>query len=687
MKHASLCSLTVLSLLFAIALFSCKGEASTSADSIEQAPAFVSSLDYAIPSDLPALGTAEQGVYLEPLCWWVGMNTPLQLMAHADDIGLCDVRTEGSRHVRVKSVHKADSPNYLFIDVEIDSKAKPTDIELVFSREGKEVCRQRYSLYARAEGSALRQGFSTADLVYLIMPDRFANGDPGNDNSPMAEERADRSNSFGRHGGDLQGIIDHLDYLDTLGVTAIWCTPLTFDNEPRASFHGYAASDYVHIDPRYGSNSIFKKYVEACHSKGIKVIMDFVPNHCGARHWWMNDLPFTDWIHQFPTYTKSNFCFSPNMDVNASRKDLFYQESGWFDRAMPDMNLDNPFVLHYFQQVAIWWVEWSGLDGIRIDTYPYNEKVPASQLCKAITDEYPSLNIVGECWTLSVPQLAYWQGGNPNADGFDSHLPSIMDFPLREALVRGIPENNPGWGEGLTRVYDALSHDFAFHDLSHMLIFAANHDTERLGSIVHGSADRMKMITALLATMRGIPQIYYGDEQMFLSTDDAGDSAWRREFSGGWEGDAANLFSPEGRSPEQEDLYRYNSRLWQWRKTSEAVQMGKTLHFLTRDNTYAFFRYIPDERDADLTGAEGKHPVKSAVFVYANNSSVDKTLPWSYYDEFTSRLPDGCAVSTLSQEDRPTACARGTDVASGLPVVVSDNTLVPAGKTLVVEFK
>ena len=616
---------------------------------------------YATPFDAPAFGQApEGGVYMEPLCWWTGMNTPLQLMAHADGIGSCDVRIEGNKAVKVKAVHKADSPNYLFIDVEISASAKPGTVDVVFSREGREVARQAYPIYSRVKDSRNRESFTTADMIYLIMPDRFANGDPTNDSSPLCAEQPNRGDSFGRHGGDLQGIIDHLDYLDQLGVTAIWCTPLTFDNERHASFHGYAASDYVHIDPRYGTNDLFREYVKACHQRGIKVIMDFVPNHCGAQHWWMRDLPFNDWIHQFPRFTKSNFTFSPVMDINGSKKDHHILESGWFDRSMPDMNLDNPFVVRYFQQVAVWWTEWTGLDGIRIDTYPYNERVPASQVCKAVTDEYPHFNLVGECWTPSVPQLAYWQGGNANADGFDSHLPSIMDFPLRDAIVHGVPEDNVNWGEGLTRIYDILTHDFVYHDLSHMMIFAANHDTERIGSIVRANPDRMKMITVLLATLRGIPQTYYGDELMFLNTNDRGDSAWRCEFSGGWEGDADNLFTREGRSDVQNELFDFNSRIWQWRKTSEAVQRGRTLHFLTRDNTYAYFRYLP--------AAEGE-AIGKAVFVFLNNSAEDKHIPWSYYDEITPRL--GTAAK---------------DVLTGQPVTLSDATVVPAGKTLVVEF-
>ena len=669
MKKQSILPLLLASVVMT-SMLSCQGRGTSADTSAASSTTFVTpSDDYATPFDAPAFGRAPQGgVYLEPLCWWTGMKQPLQLMAHADGIGDCDVRIEGSKAVRVKAVHRADSPNYLFIDVEVAASAKPGTVEVVLSCEGREVARQPYPLYARAEGSASRQSFTTADMIYLIMPDRFANGDPANDSSPLCAEQPNRGDSFGRHGGDLQGIIDHLDYLDRLGVTAIWCTPLTLDNERHASFHGYAASDYVHIDPRYGTNALFKHYVAACHQRGIKVVMDFVPNHCGAQHWWMRDLPFRDWVHQFPRFTKSNFTFSPVMDINASQKDRSLLDSGWFDRSMPDMNLDNPFVLHYLQQVAIWWTEWTGLDGIRIDTYPYNERIPASQLCQAVTTEYPRFNLVGECWTPSVPQLAYWQGGNPNADGFDSHLPSIMDFPLRDAIVHGIPEDHVNWGEGLTRIYDALTHDYVYHDLSHMMIFAANHDTERIGSIVRANPDRMKMITVLLATLRGIPQTYYGDELMFLNSDDRGDSAWRREFSGGWEGDDVNLFTPEGRSDVQNDLYRFNSRLWQWRKTAEAVHSGRTLHFLTRDNTYAYFRY--------LTAADGE-AVSKAVFVFLNNSTEDKHIPWSYYDELTSRLPAGADAARAAQ---------GTDVVTGQTVTLSDATVVPAGQSLVVEF-
>jgi glycosidase len=615
---------------------------------------------------------------IEPECWWTGMNMPLQLLVHGKDIGACDVRVRGAKDVKVSAVHKADSPDYLFVDLAIGAHARPATLSLEFTC-GDVTFRQPYDLFERREGSAERGSFTTADMIYLIMPDRFANGDPTNDTVEGMAEGVDRANSFGRHGGDLQGIIDHLDYLEQLGVTAIWCTPLTVDNDRRASFHGYACADYYHIDPRYGSNELFRTYVQECHSRGIKVITDFVPNHCGLEHWWMKNLPFEDWIHQFPHYTGTIHCFSTNMDPHAYGKDLALQESGWFVRSMPDMNLDNSFVLRYFQQLAIWWLEWSGLDGIRIDTYPYNEKIPSSQLCKAITDEYPAMNIVGECWTESVPQLAYWQGGNTNADGFDSHLPSIMDFPLRSAIIKGVPEENPGWGEGLTRLYDVLSHDFVYHDLSRMMIFASNHDTPRLGDLVNGSIPRMKMITALLATLRGIPQTYYGDELMFRATPGAGgDSAWRGDFFGGWEEDTLNLFTREGRSAAQNDLYDYNCRIWQWRKTCRAIHEGQILHFLTRDNTYAFFRYI-DSPTPSLPKGEGVHSpfggvgggptLDDAVFVFANNNDHPVTIPWDYYDDFTPRLS-----------------ATGIDVATGREIVLSATTEVPAHTVLIVDL-
>ena len=355
------------------------------------------------------------------------------------------------------------------------------------------------------------------------------------------------------------------------------------------------------------------------------------------------------------------------MDPNASRYDLNLQESGWFVPSMPDMNLDNPFVLKYFQQWAIWWIEYAGLDGFRVDTYPYNEKGPMSRWCAAVLQEYPDFNIVGECWTSSIPQLAYWQGGNANKDGFDSHLPSIMDFPLQEAVWKAVPTDSQAWGEGMTRIYDCLSHDFVYHDLSKMMIFPGNHDTDRIGDVLKHNPDRHRIVMTMMATMRGIPQLFYGDEMMFVSRDRSqGHGGLRVDFPGGWEGDKVDFFSAEGRAaagvntdgkpvPQGQiaDLHDFTRKLFQWRKGKEVIHSGKTMHFLSRDNTYGYFRY----NDTDV------------VFVYINNSRGRKHIPWSHYAEIADGLRDGRNVIT------------------GESMSVNDSTVVGPRQVLVVEYK
>ena len=610
--------------------------------------------------------SAEQVTRVEPLSWWTGMKMPLQLLVQGENISEYDVTIEGGKGVSVVKINKADSPTYVFVDVKIAANAQPGTYYIVFSKDGQSF-KYPYEIAAREAGSAERTSFTTADMIYLIMPDRFANGDTTNDSTDDTDDKYARNELFGRHGGDIQGIIDHLDYISDLGATAIWCTPLLEDNQPEHSYHGYACTDYYHIDSRFGTNDLFKEYVNKAHEKGIKIIMDIVPNHAGSAHWWMKDTPFKDWYHVFDTYTGSNIAFSTNMDPNASKKDLYIQESGWFDRSMVDMNLDNPYVLRYFQQWAIWWVEWSGLDGFRVDTYPYNEKDPMSEWCAAVMNEYPDFNIVGECWTASIPQLAYWQGGNANKDGFNSNLKSVMDFPLHDALRAGLNEDWGGWGQGMVRVYDILSHDFLYHDLSNMMIFPGNHDTDRLGDALRKNPARVKIAMAMMATMRGYPQIFAGDELMFTSCDlSMGHGGLRVDFPGGWPGDEMDLFSAEGRAKatkntdgltvpkgQAADLFNYVSHLFQWRKTKEVIHNGKTMHFITRDNTYGYFRY----NDTDV------------VFVYVNNSPEAKNVPWTYYSEISEGLKGGVNVVT------------------GEPCDVSDATVVPSQSILIVEYK
>ena len=618
--------------------------------------------------DLPDADVS-QVTRIEPPCWWTGMETPLQLMVQGSGIAAFDVDFQGGG-LKVEAVHKADSEDYLFVDVKVSPRTEEGIHYLVFTPSDGSEGGFRYPYLVRRRESRTRESFSTADLVYLIMPDRFANGDPSNDDGfsgssyddgsalpwavPVIAEKSDRSADFGRHGGDLRGQMDHLDYIAGLGATAVWNTPLLLDNQRRASYHGYACGDYYHIDPRFGDNALFREFVDSCHARGLKVIMDVVTNHCGTAHWWMENPPFRDWYHVFPEYTGTNVLFSAYMDPHASQYDRNLQESGWFVPSMPDMNLDNPFVLKYFQQWAVWWAEYSGLDGFRVDTYPYNEPGPMSEWCAAVRREYPWMNIVGECWDPEVCQLAYWQAGANNPDGFNSNLPCIMDFPLRDAMVSALSEDTPGWGEGMTRVYSAISHDFAYADPMNMMVFMANHDHSRMGDVLGGDVSRMKLGIAMLATLRGIPQLFSGDEMMFRASGGRNnDGAKRIDFPGGWDGDAFDLFTPEGRSEAGVDgLYEYSRALFNWRRDCPVLHQGKTIHFMTRDNTYAYFRYDDS----------------SKVFVYINNSTLEHKVPWSRYSEVVS------------------GPAEGVDPVTGVSVTLSDSTLVPAKTALIVEL-
>ena len=657
---------TVLALTASLALTACGGPAPVDPALLEDA-------------------SAQQINRVEPLSWWVGMKTDLQLMVQGPEISSYDVSISG-KGLKVTGVHKADSPDYLFVDVQVGPSACPGLCYLVFTR-GEESFKYAYLLRERREGSADRESFTTADMIYLIMPDRFANADGTNESSfshivspyedgsdhpwsvPALPDLVDRKDPVARHGGDIQGMIDHLDYVADLGATAIWCTPLLLDNQARESYHGYACADYYHIDPRFGDNALYKTFVEESHKKGLKVIMDIVTNHCGTAHWWMDNPPFKDWYHVNEPYMQMNALFSVYMDPNASVRDRERQESGWFVPSMPDMNLDNPFVLKYFQQWAVWWVEYAGLDGLRVDTYPYNEPGPMSQWCKAVLEEYPNMNIVGECWDYNIPQLAYWQKDNPNKNGFNSNLPSIMDFPLEHAIHQALNEEQVNWDEGMTRVYSVLAQDFVYQDLSHMMTFFANHDHARTGDSFGADPRKMKLALALLATVRGIPQLYYGDEMMFLERKDciSHDGAKRIDFPGGWADDRTDLFSAIGRAhapalyKDAADLHDYTRALFRWRRGCEAVQKGKTLHFLSRrnvgavnitDNTYSFFRYTD----------------RQAVFVYINNCSEPRVLDWSHYREFVE------------------GPVTGTDVVTGETVTLKDGLSIGPKSALIVEF-
>lgn len=556
--------------------------------------------------------------HAEPLCWWTNMQCPLTLMLYGEDLQDAQVIVQNLRNGRpvkgtceglvVKSQHNAESPNYLFVDMDV----REAGTYRITLRKGNKKTSCDYTIHTRREGSRERSSFSSADVVYLIMSDRFVDGDTTNNAVPTMREAADKSNIHGRWGGDIAGIVQSLDHISQLGATAIWPTPLLCDDEATFSYHGYACSDYYHIDPRYGSNEEYREMVAQAHGKGIKVLMDMVPNHCGTAHWWFEDLPYADWVNQWKEYTTTSNIFSANYDIHASAYDKEHSNNGWFDHMMADMNLNNPDVLKYFTQWAIWWIEYAHLDGLRVDTYPYIEPLPASQWLAAIRNEYPNINIVGECWTRPASAVAYWQDGVQNYNGFRSHLPSVMDFPLNEAIRQALGDDGNYWGGGMMKVYDALAADYLYADVNKLLIFAGNHDMDRIADVVKDNdLRRVKLSMALLATMRGIPQLFAGDEYGMRSSDmSKGHSTLRMP-----------LPVEDTLHSAQKDMFDYQSRLFQFRKNEPILHTGKMMHFATRDNTYAYFRYTDE----------------GAVFVYINASEEERTIPTAHYAEILGK--------------------------------------------------
>lgn len=568
---------------------------------------------------------------VEPLCWWTNMEIPLTLMFHGEDLQDAKVSVQqviGNKVMRGECIglvpgkqHNAESPNYLFVDFGVFQPG----LYRITLKKGNKKATYDYVINERRAGSRERKSFDASDVMYLIMSDRFVDGDESNNSTPDTREKGNKSNVDGRWGGDIQGIINSFDHILKLGCTTIWPTPMLGDDEEAWSYHGYACSDYYHIDPRYGTNSQYVDMVHKAHEKGLKIVMDMVPNHCGGSHWWMKDLPYQDWINQFPEFTNTNNCFTANYDINASEYDRKLSNRGWFDKPMPDMNLENPDLLKYFQQWAIWWIEFADLDGLRVDTYPYIEKTPGSQWLKAIREEYPNLNIVGECWTRPAPAVAYWQSGAKNFDGFDSNLPTVMDFPVEEAIRQALENDGSGWGNGLTRVYDAVTMDYMYADVNQLLTFLGNHDMARITDIVKDKDPRrVKLGYVLLATMRGIPQVLYGDEYAMTANGDPNAHSLLR----------APLPQGDQVTPAMQDMFDFQSRLFQWRKKEPVLHFGKTMHFMGRDNTYAFFRYNDDE----------------AVFVFANASEEPRTIPTAHYAEILSKYKS-VGVDPLTGEE------------------------------------
>ncbi|MUP39505.1 glycoside hydrolase family 13 protein [Labilibaculum euxinus] len=526
---------------------------------------------------------------VEPMFWWVDMKNPnLQLLVHGENISKYDV-SMNYPGVTIERMIKTDKPNYLFVNLLIKKGTKAGRFDLVFSERGKKKASYPYELKARKKDSANRKGYDASDVVYLIMPDRFANGDPKNDSVDGMEDKLDRENPDGRHGGDIQGIIDHLDYLQELGVTAIWNTPLMEDNEPTTSYHNYAISDYYKIDARYGSNEDYARLSAEAKKRGIKIIMDVVTNHCASAHWWMNDLPSGDWVHVFPEYTQSNHRKSTTNDPYVSKVDYEKNFDGWFARSMPDLNQKNDLLINYFIQNTIWWIEYADLGGIRVDTYPYNDKDAMAVYSGTIMKEYPNLNIVGETWLSSPAEIAYWQKDAVNHDAYNSNLPCVMDFSLFEAMTKAFNENE-GWNTGLIRLYNSLAFDYLYPHTDNIFIFAENHDTGYIMSTLGGDIQKFKHVMTFLLTTRGIPQLYTGTEILLEGKKSDGDGKMRVDFPGGWESDAKNTFTAKGRTAKENEAFNFLKKLLNWRKQNPVIHTGKLMHYVPENDTYVYFR-------------------------------------------------------------------------------------------------
>ncbi len=539
---------------------------------------------------------------VEPPHWWVGFKTTqLQLLVKHSDI-VNAVPSINYQGVSIKKINKADSPNYLFLDLNISDQAKAGRFNITFKFKNGEQLAQTYQLKDRLREAEDYQGFDSTDAIYLITPDRFANGDTSNDiDLSLKEKSINRKDNYGRHGGDIKGITQHLDYIKDMGFTQIWPSPLLTNDMPESSYHGYAMTDFYQVDPRFGTIEDYLELSEKAKEKGIGIIMDQVANHCGSGHWWMQDLPFKDWVNQQQRFENkqplknSNHRRTVNQDIYASQIDKKEMAEGWFVSAMPDLNQRNPFMANYIIQNSIWWIETLNLSGIRQDTYPYPDKNFMSKWAGKIMKEYPNFNIVGEEWSPNPLLIGYWQDGQINKDGYQSNLRTTMDFAMQKNIVDAIIEDE-NWDTGLVKIYEGLANDFGYASPKDIMIFSDNHDMSRIFTQLKGDVVNTKMALSYLLVLPRIPQLYYGTEILMDDFAKPGDHGLiRTDFPGGWEGDTVNAFTGEGLTDQQKDMQDYLKKVLNYRKTSDAIHNGKTLHFAPIMGTYFVFRIIEGE--------------------------------------------------------------------------------------------
>ncbi|MEM5563808.1 glycoside hydrolase family 13 protein [Psychroserpens sp. AS72] len=582
---------------------------------------------------------------IEPPNWWTDFkNENLQLLVHHNNIG--DYQpTINYQGVKIDNVSKAEkSNNYLFIDLIISESAQAGQFNIKFKNsDGKELI-DVYELKSRVKPAEDYIGFNSSDAIYLITPDRFANANTNNDTplsmegqSALLEKTVDRKNDYARHGGDIEGMTNHLDYIHDLGFTAIWPQPLLTNDMKRGSYHGYAITDLYQIDPRFGTLEDYQELSQKAKEKGMKLIMDQVANHCGLNHWWMKDLPFKDWVNLQDNYEKnidnwnndvninSNHRRTSNQDIYVSQFDKDGHSQGWFVSAMPDLNQRNPFMANYIIQNSIWWIETLQLDGIRQDTYPYPDKDFMSDWAGAIMTEYPNFNIVGEEWSYNPLLIGYWQDGANNKDGYDSNLKSTMDFAMQANVVNALNEQE-SWDKGLVKIYEGLANDFHYANPKSIMIFEGNHDMSRIFTQLNGDIVNTKMAVATYAMMPRILQMYYGTEILMNDFDKPGDHGLiRTDYPGGWQDDSKNAFTGKGLSAEEKDMQTFVSKVLNYRKTSKAIHDGKTVHFAPFMGTYFLFRTQGDETIVLILNKNDK-PITIDLKRYAEIGLTGKNL-------------------------------------------------------------
>ena len=538
------------------------------------------------------VGHTQCPMKVEPPNWWTGMGEDLQLMLY--DTTFIGGETVHSDQLTIKDIQRTDNPHYLFVDISLPPNQSTGVFTLEIKRNNQPKCSFDYMINLRDTTFAQASGFDYKDAIYLITPDRFANGDPSNDRIPGLKEQAvDRNAPFGRHGGDIKGIIDHLDYIADYGYTAIWSSPLLINDMPQWSYHGYAITDYYKVDPRFGSLDDYKALAAACKDRGIKLIMDQVANHCGIGHWWMSDLPDKNWINRMPKNEKfdvTNHRRTANQDSYAAASDKLLLQEGWFVPTMPDLNQRHPLLANYLIQNSIWWIETLQLKGIRQDTYPYPDKEFMADWARTIRTVYPNFSIVGEEWSYNPLLIGYWLDGQPNQEGYRSHLTHTMDFAMQQTIIDGLkePEN---WNTGFVKIYEGLANDFHYVDPKRLMIFLDNHDMDRLATQLEGDLPKIKMALTLMLSMPRVAQIYYGTEVLLDNDDHPGDHGMiRSDMPGGWTADQSNAFIKKGLSHDQDELYDYLSGLLKLRKEDPLWTEGNVIHFAPKDGIYTLAR-------------------------------------------------------------------------------------------------